>query len=229
VIRRIKRLLELKRYGELNYSIKDKHLYKEFKKVSDAESWGVKYYKEWAEKYKEIMRVSGEIMSMSISNSSIECYCGNSYREINEYLRFEKDSESNKYRELSHILTIVLCSAPRIPEYIVVYRLVCDAFVEELISKNKNLYIPTQEKGFISTSLVPGITNSEEGYACHKNLLKIYVPKNTVGVYVNTVTSRSEQEILLAPNGFLGMASYPYEDKGLDKTVYECQLIYMFT
>jgi hypothetical protein len=174
------------------------------------------------------MRIADRVKHMSLSSSSIESYCGYPYREINKYLRFDIDIESNLYRELSHILTIVLCSAPRIPENIVVYRLVCDGFIEDLIKNNKDTRCtPTQEKGFLSTSLTPSIINSSESYAIHKNLLKIYVPEDSIGIYVNAVTVRSEQEILFAPNGYLGLASYPYEDKTAEKTVYECKLIHM--
>ncbi|MCX7657826.1 MAG: hypothetical protein N2Z57_04015, partial [Oscillospiraceae bacterium] len=44
--------------------------------------------------------------------------------------------------------------------------------------------------------------NEKEPYANHSNLLKIYVNKNSIGIYVNAVTAKSEQEVLLFPKGF---------------------------
>lgn len=65
---------------------------------------------------------------------------------------------------------LALCSAPRIPFKLVVYRLVCDEFIEELISQNRDISLPTQEKGFMSTSLLQDIVNAEERYANKRNL-----------------------------------------------------------
>ena len=77
----------------------------------------------------------------------------------------------------------------------------------------------------MSTSLLKDIANEQESYAKENNLLKIFVPKDTMGVYVNSVTKRSEEEMLLIPNMYLGLVSYPYKDKKIRKTVFECQLI----
>lgn len=88
-------------------------------------------------------------------------------------MRKEVDSESNIYREMADILSIVLCSAPRIPMNIVLYRLVCDKFISELIEQNKqDRPTPIQEKGFMSTSLLRDIVYADEAYACENNLLK---------------------------------------------------------
>lgn len=40
-------------------------------------------------------------------------------------------------------------------------------------------------------------------------LLIIFVPKDTIGVYVNVIAKRSEEEMLLAPNNYLEMIEYP--------------------
>ncbi len=129
----------------------------------------------------------------------------------------------DSYKITAHVLAAVLCMAPKIPDNIVVYRLVCDEFIKELVENNKQ-GIPTLEHRFISTSMTLDIVKSEEPYNLHKNLLKIYVSKDTIGVYVNSVANRSENEILLYPNGYLRLIKKPY--KQLNKIVYECVIIY---
>ena len=144
-------------------------------------------------------------------------------------LRYEKDDDYHTYRELADILSIVLCSAPRIPHNLVLYRMVNDEFINMLIEKNKQeLPTPMQEKGFMSTSLLKNIANETESYVSQNNLLKIFVPKDTIGVYVNAVTSRSEEEMLLFPNMYLGLVSYPHKDEDTGKILFECQLIKMY-
>lgn len=91
----------------------------------------------------------------SLVTSVVECYCGYSYQQINEYLRYgeHKDKETS-YGELANILTMVLCSAPKIPEDIILYRVVKEDVVKNLIAKNRERFsVPFQEKGFMSTSM----------------------------------------------------------------------------
>lgn len=218
--------MDEKRYGKIQWNINEKIEYMEFEEADEARHWGKTYYGDWAEKYKKIMRVAGDVVKNSLYTAPIECYCGYSYRQINEFLRYDKDNENHTYRELSDILSIVLCTAPRIPCDLILYRVVGDDFISQLVEKNKeNIPTPIQEKGFISTSLLKNIVNEDEAYAVGDNLLKIYVPRNTIGVYVNSITKRSEEEMLLYPNMFLGLASYPYYDKKSGKKIFECQLI----
>ena len=56
-------------------------------------------------------------------------------------------------------------------------------------------------------------------------LLKIFVLQDTIGIYVNVIAKRSEEEVLLAPNNFLGMIEYHYYNKELGVNVLGCQLI----
>ncbi|MCP8365780.1 ADP-ribosyltransferase [Clostridioides difficile] len=122
---------------------------------------------------------------------------------------------------------MVLSSAPKIPDNIITYRLVDDNFIRKLIINNKkNPYLAIQEKGFLSTSLSTNIVKSSQPYADYENLLKIYVRKNSIGVYVNAITSRKEQELLLYPGGHLALIRYPYINIILNKRIYECDLIY---
>lgn len=219
-------MINEKKYGKLCWHIDDKGEYIEFKSREETQTWGMALYKNWSEQYKQIMQMSKDVVKTSLCTAPLECYCGYSYRQVNEFLRYGMDSENHTYRELSDILSMVLCSAPRIPCALVLYRMVNDRFIDMLIEKNRQeLPTPVQEKGFMSTSLLKDIANEDEPYATENNLLKIFVPKDTIGVYVNAVTRRSEEEMLLFPNMYLGLVSYPYKDKETEKTVFECQLI----
>lgn len=212
-------------YGKLTWHIDDKEEYFEFKDREEARTWGMEHYKNWAEKYKKVMQLSEMTIKGGLFHAPLECYCGYSHRQINEFLRYEKDDEHHTYRELADILSVVLCSAPRVPRNLVLYRMVNDEFINMLVEKNKQASpTPIQEKGFMSTSLLKNIANENEPYTRHANLLKIFVPKDTIGVYVNAVTRRSEEEMLLFTNMFLGLVSYPYRDEETGKIIFECKL-----
>lgn len=219
-------------YGELN-RYDDKETYLEFQNQKEAQIWGIKHYKNWADKYKQVMQMASTAIKNKMCATPIQCYCGYSYQHVNEILRnekddkYEKDGEYHKYIELADFLSVVLCSAPRIPDNLVLYRMVNDKFIEELIYNNK-LSKPIQEKGFMSTSLLKNIANETEAYANQNNLLKIFVPKDTIGVYVNVVKSRSEEEVLLSPNMYLRLVSYPHIDEDTGKMMFECELIRMY-
>lgn len=217
----IKEKIDNLRYGIIqnNINISD---YIEFEDINEAERWGGKHYYKWAEEYKKNMYIAKNVIKTSCITSVIECYCGYSYKEINEYLRLEID-KNNLGREMANGLAIMLSMAPRIPNNIVAYRLVCDEFVIKMIDNNKQ-GITTIEKGFISTSLTKDIINSGDPYSEHNNLLKIYIPKNTLGIHVNAVTRREEQEVLLFPNGYFKLIKSPYMEG--NKKVYECELFY---
>lgn len=222
----IKSIINAKKYGELNWSISDKKAYREFLTADEATDWGDTCYKNWATSYKRVFSLAKKFVKGSLVDAPIECYCGYSFRQINQFLRHDIDNEFNTYKELADILAIALCSAPRISLNLVVYRLVSDEFIRALIAQNKNdRPQPIQEKGFMSTSLLKDIVNSKEAYSSEKNLLKIYVDEKSIGLYVNSVTSRSEQEILFPPNGYLALIEYPYHDVSCGKTIYECRLI----
>ena len=81
------------------------------------------------------MKVAKRAISSWSFSAPVESYCGNEYRGINSFLRNETDCETNRYREMADILSIVLCLAPRIPENIVVYRLVDDNFIAEFMEE----------------------------------------------------------------------------------------------
>lgn len=223
---RIAKHMNEKLYGKIQWNIDNKDDYVEFHNSQETELWGRKYYLQWANSYKDIMRLAKNAVTTSLCTDVIECYCGYSFRQINQYLRNKVDDEYNHYREMADILSIVLSSAPRIPCNIVLYRMVSYDFIQMLIAYNKKENpTPIQEKGFMSTSLLKNIANESEPYAAENHLLKIFVPKDTIGIYVNAVTRRSEEEMLLFPNMYLGLMQYPYNDSETGKIIYECQLI----
>ncbi len=203
--------------------------YREFLDDREATNWGNKTYLNWAVRYKEIM---SQVQMNNVNSNSflpyncLECYCGYEYRQINRFLRDGTDNEYHHYREKSDILSLLLMSAPRIPDDIILYRVVCDEFIEELIDNNKKGMPATLEKGFLSTSLIKQTIISDVEFKGSNSLLKIYVDEGTIGLYVNSVTRRNEQEMLLYPNYYLGLVNYPYEDTASNKTIYECKLIY---
>lgn len=226
---KILNMINEQRYGKLSWHIDDRESYLEFNNQNEAQEWGIIHYEKWALKYEQVMQMSKAVINSSLCDAPLECYCGYSFRQINEFLRYGKDDKYHTYREMADILSIVLCSAPRISNDLVLYRMVNDEFVNMFIAKNKQAVpVPIQEKGFMSTSLLKNIANETESYASQNNLLKIFVPKDTIGVYVNAVTSRSEEEMLLCPNMYLGLASYPYKDIDTGKIIFECQLINMW-
>ena len=222
MIREIKKNVDKFKYGEFINNINESD-YREFKDVNDAKKWGENHYSKWAKEYKKNMYVAKEVIGDSCFTSVIEYYCGNKFREINQYLRFNRDTESKSGSEMAKILAIMLSMSPRVPDNIIAYRLVCDDFVEKIIENNKK-GIPTVEKGFISTSLIKDIINIDEAYANHKNLLKIYIKKDTVGIYVNEIEKREEEELLLMPKGYFRLIKSPYNDG--NKKIYECELFY---
>lgn len=215
-----------KKYGRLRH-IEDREKYLEIKDVEEGYAWGMKYYSAWADKYKYTMRLAQQIIDDSYCTSPLELYCGYAYRKINTLLRADKgdiNDECAIYKEMADILSMVLCSAPRIPCDLILYRIVNDIAIEKLISDNRK-YGMMKEKGFMSTSLLKTIVEQKEPYAKEKNLLKIYAEKGTIGVYVNSVEGRNEEEMLLCPQLYLGLSSYPYFDEETKKTIYECKLL----
>lgn len=214
-------------YGDLNSTIEDKSKYKEFSTEEECKEWGNRYYSNFGNKYKEDMLSAKKVGFHSNSETSaIEHYCGHSYKGINQYLRNGVDSGEEIYYKMASILIMAMCSAPKIPEDIVVYRMVNKVFIDELTNNNKFVELKAlQEKGFMSTSLLRDISNIYSSDNTGLYLLKIYVPKGTIGIYVNSVVSRDEEEILIAPNYVLRLVDYPYYDESNSIKIFECQLL----
>lgn len=205
------------------YSTKiDKLAYREFRDANESSEWGNKIYKQWAENYKSTSQKVKSVDAPSCCEIPIESYCGFNYLSTNNNRRTPNVNETN---EEQYVLIREICSAPVIPENIVVYRLVCDEVIQELTTIKNDKPYTFYEKGFMSTSLLKSIVEIDGPYFSHKNLLKIYVDKNTIGVYVNVVTKRSEEEVLFLPGMSLGLINKPYKDKTIGKTIYECVML----
>ena len=209
----------------INWNVKQRDTYLEFCSSEEAQQWGEKYYSTWATYYHYTMDSVKE-RKRGVSTYPVEYYCGNGYTHVNKYLRGEsvsycgqKDAET-----IATVLPIVLCSAPRIPENIVVYRAVPNSFVTRMKEDNKKR-LPLQEKGFLSTSMTKEIVKNSEFSYYGDYLLKIFIPKEAVGIYVNSVTRRTENEILLMSGCYLGMASHPFYDASVNKQIIECLLL----
>ncbi len=205
------------------YSMKnDKLSYREFRDANESNKWGNKIYEQWAENYKSTSEKVKSVAAPSCCEIPIEGYCGYNYLSTNNNLRTPNVKENN---EEHYVLIREICSAPLIPENIVVYRLVCDEVIETLTTIRDDKPYTYEEKGFMSTSLLKSIVESDEQYTKHKNMLKIYVSKNTIGVYVNVITKRSEEEVLFVPGMRIGLINKPYKDKTIGKTIYECVML----
>lgn len=218
-------LSKLKGYKTMDI---DKTQYKIFNSKEEAKNWGELHYKDWKERYNSILSEMKYDHNINSYHNAIKFYCGYTYRQINEYLRNNKNdtSESKYIREYTDMLMLILYLSPRIPESIVLYRLVGQDFIQKLMQNNIKGY-PVSELGFVSTSLSSDITKiKSESYSGCDNLLKIYVEKGNVGLYTSIFSGRAEEEILLPPNARFYLISKPYYDKELKKTVYECKIEY---
>lgn len=179
-----------------------------------------KYYEKWAAIIKqtdlEIKRACLDQDARFMTNL-VELYCGYDYRHMNDYLRFGEDTNSHEYREKSHLLSLIIYLAPRIPCDTVVYRSVCSNFIADLL-KNGTAY----EKGFMSTTL-------DFDYACRyhedHSILKIFVKRNTPCIFTDVIKNREESEVLFPPCAGLQLISSTNK-LGTHKKIYECNLFY---
>lgn len=197
--------------------------YREFLTEDESREWGKAHYGKWANNYRKQMRLAKGYTKDDYVLESIERYCGYNYKKINEGLRNGFETSNIMYRMLANVLSMILCGAPRIPDNIVLYRVVGKEAIQQIL-KNNELYTQSKELGFLSTSMLKSIVNNGE-FARGEALLKMYVKKGTVGVYVNEVTCRNEEEILLPPGLFIRILGTPYLDKIINKLVYECEVI----
>lgn len=206
-------------YGKIHFVINDKDSYREFSSSEESGEWGKEHYAKWGKKYKRIMKIAEEARGENMCFASVETYCGYCYKGIN---RPEHADASARpiYESIGDVLAVSLSMAPRIPEKLIVYRLVEDDFIRKMFQRNK-AGSEVYHDGFMSTSLLKDIVNQEEHYAARNNLLQIYVDEGAVGAYVNVVMSRAEEEILFLPC-YVRMIEKPYYDEELGKNVFPC-------
>lgn len=181
--------------------------YRKFTSAEEATAWGEEHYGKWATWYKDQMS-----SVYPLDSTALKQYLGESYKHINPILRSNVtllgnngSGTDNHYLAKAEVLDTTLCLAPRVPENIVVYRHVSMNTLRCIIQKTHvelskirdgmtDYDIPYYEKGFLSTSLWPGLILDE---AKGREWLKIYVKAGTPGVYVNNVDEKDEQELLI--------------------------------
>ena len=206
----------------------DRSLYRSFFTKEEAEEWGNKHYKKWAEEYKTNLFNLEQIFK-SHGYHAIEQYCGFDYNKINSILwKEELNSASDCYKIIINTLVISIVLAPKVPENIVVYRGVLNSYIDELKSyKKKDFW--KRNKGFLSTSLINDFA-LDHGYEA---ILRIYLPKGTYGVYVNNIVGRpKEQEMLFLPNAYIKLLDNRriFKEKiikDIKYPVYDCILSYL--
>lgn len=217
-------MIDLKRYkyGELNKPV-DENDFFEFTEEQDAQIWGENLYHNWGKDYERSVDIVKRATKEELTADSISCYCGNMHRAINEHLRYERDSKIHEI--LIMAMTMAMSFAPRLDRSLIVYRLVSDEVIEQMIKSNKDENAPFHEKGFMSTSLVKSTICNNGDFLNYNNLLKIYVEKGEVGIYSNVIARRNEQEMIFMPNNYLGLIKYPYVDEDSGRKIFECRLI----
>lgn len=207
--------------------------YREFENERMAALWGEQHYGEWSREYKHNIKAI-EAFIKNIAFNPVGCYCGYDFKPINNYLRGVKErgtTIADVHKDMVKILSVLLAFAPKVPENIIVYRLVSEIFANKLLS-SKGMERVCDE-GFISTSLTKNIINAPEHfgrYTGEQNLLKIYVMRGTSAVYTAKIIDSNpndiddEQEMLFLPSGWFRLVKEPYEYNG--KFIFECSLYY---
>lgn len=186
----------------------EKEEYIEFKSYKEANNYGYKRYKEWAEKYKEIVKITGLDV--------VSDYAGFSHRQYNNALRTEN---KNAYIDAKcEVLKYVIASAPTLGRNLVLYRSCCEEEVCDTLTIDVN-GAPIIDKGFLSTSLL----FSEMQNQNYKNILKIYASSATHAIYMAPISGRTECEVLIYPENHKLISAAPYI-KG-EYTIYECLLV----
>ena len=117
-----------------------------------------------------------------------------------------------------------MLSAPRIDENIVLYRFIDDiAFGQIMKALNENGHY--KELGFMSASLLKKIDDSgvPEPYSNSSYVLKLYVKKDSIGVFSSILAGRNfEHKIILPCGRVIKPLKTPYVDDSIGKIVLEC-------
>ena len=241
----IRRYIDICKCGKIHSDSINKSDYTEFETSRQYKVWGKKhsgsYLKKLEVKHKE----------------AIEYYCGYGFRDINYYLRCIKPNDEgfntkelwinmasspdcknclhgiyttdppivNVKNQLDNLLDALSKASP-INDNIVVYRAVDKTFIDTLIRSNKYSSCGSfVEKGFMSTSLDINIVKSI--YEEYRDILKIFIPKGSIGIYIDEIKSRGEAEFLLGPGHRISLIDYPSIEHNDDRTwfiMYECKL-----
>ena len=186
----------------------EKERYKEFVTYREANEFGYSHYQEWAEEYKENVRLTGVDV--------VSDYAGFSHTQYNDTLR--KANKNDYINGRCELLKYVIASAPTLDQNIVVYRSCCDDEIIDMLAGNCD-GTPVIDRGFLSTSLL----FSEMREQAYTNVLKLYVPCKTHAIYITPIAGRTECEMLIYPENYKLLLAAPYNKEGF--TVYECLLI----
>jgi len=171
-----KELLYLKKNGFLeNYIL--------FETPASAQQFEDQYYKFWQDNLSDEQR------------TSIECYAGNLYKSINNYLKNQHPLDSFAEKYIANIDNALNNSI--IPENVILFRWL--KFNSINIDKENLINKYVTEKGYISTNLIPLIPGKR---SCNL-LLIIKAPKGKKGAVINNISRRThvnEYELLLPRN-----------------------------
>ena len=188
--------------------------YKEFKNINESVAWGKIHFGNWLKDYQlEGQKRYG--LDEDVRYVAFSYYCGNFFRAINEYLRFDHPiSEKGKYyislirRELNKFY---------INENIITYRILSEKALRAMSNGKIKKGTELIEKGFLSTGLV-----YEEIKSIHKDnyVLQILVNSGTHGIYLDFISNRqNEQELLFLPCKLKVISIYKYDNKKFYKCI----------
>lgn len=187
--------------------------FKEFYSELEALNWIEEHFGE------RLKRLQNEIEKGNTGFAElIYGYGGNGYKLLNETLRIIdgddkvysniKDNMKSPYNNDIKEIEGILCGMfeYKIPEDIIVYRYMRKRDLRKLLRSRDDKVII--ERGFLSTSLLPycnGMKSFQENYKA-KCLLKIYIPKNSVGIpllFDSKQSNLKEFEVLFPNNSRL--------------------------
>lgn len=196
--------------------------YRKFHSIEEASAWGKEHFGIWLDKYRRRNGWDPEIMidpeyteerfaADREEKEAFDRYCGYEAEKVNRRLRCEKISSGWDFRITDSLFYRITDTMDRVirqyrvPENIIVYRYVN----ADDLRKAYGLLLPGRsicDKGFLSTGLCrEALASIHEADEEHKKgynmLLKIYVPKGTMGLYVTLVCGRPAEQEMIFPRG----------------------------
>ena len=209
----------------MGWVIVDKKAYREFFNSNEAYKWGFENYGDWI---KELQRLHKIKADNNIANL-LYYYTGNSNVIYNNYLRGRLELDEDEVSKYSNDISIIAnkISEFKLNENIIVYRYTHKKLFKLLFN---TLKISTGhefcDKGFTSTTLVKDLLKDFAKNRKYNCLLKMYLPKGTVGAYVNyDDSSLNEQEFLLPPNSKFLLRKKHINFNLSYPVIYECELV----
>lgn len=199
--------------------------FQQFHTEQEAYVWAVNYFGSWIN---NIQANKSNYDKNNIIANLMYAYTGNMNVVYNQFLRgvIEFDKEQiEKYSKEIAIITKEICKF-ELQEDIIVYRYtnkkLFKYLFKELQIKVGSTFI---EKGFMSTTLMPGLMREfSKNHKCDC-VLKLYLPKGSKGAYISFGENKlNEFEFLLPPNSTFKLLAKHFNIK--NRTImYECLLI----